>query len=331
MANALLKVHIQDPPEPWALKRLRSLLSENVRLTVGPDLPKPSDYAVLVAGRPRADELAASPDLRIVLIPWAGLAQSTREALLERPAIAVHNIHHNATAAAELAVTLMLAAAKSVVPIDRDLRNDDWSKRYMPDQGLFLNGGRAVVLGYGAIGRRIATACRGLGMVVTALRRHPDDTPPECPDTVLPPEALHDVLPEARVLHIALPHTEATRGLIGEREFQLLPDDAVLVNVARAPIVDEEALYRALSTRAIRAAGLDVWYAYPESEEDRSATPPSRFPFRDLDNVVMSPHRAGAFAVPEVEEARLSALAASLNAAARGDPVPHAVDVREGY
>jgi phosphoglycerate dehydrogenase-like enzyme len=168
-------------------------------------------------------------------------------------------------------------------------------------------------------------------MTVTALRRRPEVVPPGCPDRVLGPDALHDALPEADVLQIALPHTEATRGLIGERELSLLPRNAVLVNVARAPIVKEEPLYRALEGRSIRAAGLDVWYAYPKSEEARSSTPPSRFPFGELPNVVMSPHRAGAFSVREVEEARVTALAATLNAAVRGGPVPHPVDVAEGY
>ena len=225
----------------------------------------------------------------------------------------------------------MLAAAKSVVPVDRALRRDDWSLRYEPDRAVLLEGRRTLILGYGAIGRRIATACRALGMSVTATKRRLDDVPPDCPDRVLPPDALHGLLPEADVLHVALPHTDATRGLIGEREFSLLPRNAVFVNVARAPIVDEEALFLALKERSIRAAGLDVWYAYPKSEEERSSTPPSRFPFRDLDNVVMSPHRAGAFSVREVEEARVTALAETLNAAVRGEPVPHPVDVREGY
>jgi phosphoglycerate dehydrogenase-like enzyme len=331
MPIGILNVHIQDPPEGRDLKLLRALLDERVILTFGPDVPTDAGYDVLVAGRPTDPELNASSSLRMLVIPWAGLAQSTRLAMLERPEVAVHNIHHNAAPAAEMAVALMLAAAKSVVPIDRDLRRDDWSPRYEPDRAVLLEGRRALILGYGAIGRRVASVCRALGMSVTATKRRLDDVPPDCPDRVLPPDALHDLLPEADVLHVALPHTNATRGLIGERELSLLPRDAVLVNVARAPIVDEEALFRALERRSIRAAGLDVWYAYPRSDEERRSTPPSVFPFRDLDNVVMSPHRAGAFAVRGVEEARVAALAETLNAAVRGDPVPHPVDVREGY
>lgn len=324
-------VHIQERPGPRALEALRSLLDEGVDLTFGPGLPEDPDYSVLVAGRPEESELSASGLLKTLLIPWAGLPQSTRLTMLERPGIAVHNIHHNGPAVAEMAVALMLAAAKSIVPVDRALRRDDWSPRYVPDSAVLLDNKRALILGYGEIGRRIAAASRGLGMKVTAIRRRPEKTPGTSPDMVLPPGSLHDALRVADVVHVALPHTDSTRGLLGARELGLLPASAILVNIARGPIVDEEALYHALASGGIRGAGLDVWYAYPKSEDDSGSTPPSRFPFRELDNVVMSPHRAGAFATGDVEQARVREIARALNAAARGEPIPHPVDVREGY
>ena len=325
-----LSVHMQQRPEAWAEQYLRDLLDARVSLTFGPGLPDRPTYEILIAGLPAERELDASPRLRALIIPWAGLPQATARALSSRPNIGVHNIHHNAAPAAELAVALMLAAAKSLVPVDRRLRRSDWSPRYEPDMSVTLYGKTALVLGYGAIGRRVGAACRGLGMSVVAVRKHPERTPAG-PDEILPAGALAEALPRADVLLIALPHTGATRGLIGEAEIGALGEDCVLVNVARGPVVDEEALYRALESRSIRAAGLDVWYAYPSSEEERTCTPPSRFPFGDLDNVVLSPHRAGAFAVREVEEARMAALAELLNAAASGQPMPHPVDLLEGY
>jgi phosphoglycerate dehydrogenase-like enzyme len=331
MGERSLHVHMQERPEPWALDCLDGLLDPRVSMTFGPDLPDEPDYEVLVAGLPTEDELDASTALRALVIPWSGLPQSTHRLLLERRHVDVHNIHHNAAPAAELAMALMLAAAKAVVPVDRDLRADDWSPRYERDLAVLLEGKTAVILGYGAIGSRIARACRGLGMSVTALRRHPERTPAGCPDNVVSQERLVDVLPLADVLFIVVPHTDATRGMLDASRLALLKRECVLVNVARGPIVDEEALFRALESGSIRAAGLDVWYAYPGSEEERHSTPPSRFRFGKLDNVVMSPHRAGAFATREVEEARLSELARSLNAIARGAPAPHPVDVDEGY
>jgi phosphoglycerate dehydrogenase-like enzyme len=117
--------------------------------------------------------------------------------------------------------------------------------------------------------------------------------------------------------------------LIGERELALLPPDAVLVNVGRGPIVDEAALYHALHEGTLHAAGLDVWYNYPADEASRSHTPPSAYPFHELDNVVMSPHRAGGS--DESEMRRMTHLAALLNAAARGDEMPNRVDLQAGY
>jgi phosphoglycerate dehydrogenase-like enzyme len=103
----------------------------------------------------------------------------------------------------------------------------------------------------------------------------------------------------------------------------------VLVNVGRGPIVDEAALYAALRDGTLYAAGLDVWYNYPADEAARAHTPPSDYPFHELDNVVMSPHRAGSSV--ETEALRMVHLARLLNAAARGEPMPNRVDLEAGY
>jgi phosphoglycerate dehydrogenase-like enzyme len=327
---ATFRVHISDAAD-IDLERFRAILAPGVEITTGPGLPEAPSYRMLVAGVPSAEELDASADLAYLVIPWAGLPRATRELLLERPGIAVHNIHHNAVSASELAAALLLAAAKRVVPLDAALRSNDWRPRYEPNQAVLLEGKRALVLGYGAVGRRIAAICRGLGMSVTAVRRRAGDSPADGPDDVHGPDDLRRLLPSADALLIALPLTESTKGLIGERELTLLPRDAILVNVGRGRVVDEGALYRALAERSIRAAGIDVWYNYPMEEGDRSDTPPSEFPFHELPNVVMSPHRAGAFGVGELEAARITAVALAINAAARGEPIPFPVDVEEGY
>ena len=131
------------------------------------------------------------------------------------------------------------------------------------------------------------------------------------------------------MLIICLPHTPETMELIGEPELALLSPGAILVNVGRGPIVDEAALYHALREGTLHSAGLDVWYNYPSGEAARSHTPPSAYPFHELDNVVMSPHRAGGS--DESEMRRMTHLAALLNAAARGYEMPNRVDLQAGY
>jgi phosphoglycerate dehydrogenase-like enzyme len=221
----------------------------------------------------------------------------------------------------------MLAAAKLVIPMDRALRTHDWTPRYHhPDPTILLEGKTALILGYGAIGQRVARLCRALGMKVLAIRRR---VARPSPDEVYPPDALHSLLPQANVLIICLPQTPETTGLIGERELALLPPGAVLVNVGRGPIVDEAALYYALRDGALHSAGLDVWYNYPPDEAARSHMPPSAYPFHELGNVVMSPHRAGG--ADDTEMLRMRDLAALLNAAARGEEMPNRVDLQAGY
>jgi phosphoglycerate dehydrogenase-like enzyme len=186
------------------------------------------------------------------------------------------------------------------------------------------------VVGYGQIGQRLGIVLHALGMRVLAVRRHPEKLlPPGVPGEVHAPEALHRLLPEANVLMLTAPLTEETIGLIGEGELARLPERAVLVNVGRGALVDQKALYEALSTGRLLAAGLDVWYNYPATPEAWADTPPADYPFHELENVALSPHRGGH--ANETEELRMIALAETLNAAQRGEPLPNPVDVGLGY
>jgi phosphoglycerate dehydrogenase-like enzyme len=197
-----------------------------------------------------------------------------------------------------------------------------------------LTGRTMLVLGYGAVGRRIARIASSLGMRVIGVRRRAVRDRSET-DDVLDElhgvEMLHDLLPRADVLGVCLPFTEQTDGLIGAEEIALLPERAILVNVGRGEIVDETALFEALSDGRLAAAGIDVWYQYPASEAERGRTPPASMPFGELENVVLSPHRGGGFGAAEVEESRVRELAKLINAAARGEPMPNRVHIERGY
>lgn len=327
-----LSVHLVQPRcDAESLSHLRSLLHPDINLTAGSDLPTPADIQILVAGRPEREQITASPNLRALVIPWAGLPEATRRLMLDFPHVAVHNLHHNALPVAEHAIALLLAAMKWILPMDRSLRSHDWTPRYQRKPSLLVSRKRALILGFGAIGRHVAALCRGLGMEVTAIRRHAEQPATDTADdiAIATPDALHRYLPETEVLFVCLPHTPETSGLMGAEELSLLPAGAVLINIARGPIVDEAALYGALSEGRLYAAGLDVWYTYPADEEARRCTPPAEYPFHELDNVVMSPHRAGH--TEETERLRMEHLAELLNAAARGESMPNRVDLQAGY
>jgi phosphoglycerate dehydrogenase-like enzyme len=323
----MLDVHLAHAPDPDALAHLHALLPPNIRVTTGPERPTPAGYHILVAGRPARDDLTTSPNLHTLVIPFAGLPTATRELMRDFPDIAIHNLHHNAPPTAEMAVALLLAAAKQLVPVDRAFRRHDWRPRYEPVPSRLLAGKTALILGYGAVGTRVGTVCRALGMTVLGVRRRADGTQ----RNVYPVTVLHDLLPRADVLIVALPGTAHTAGLIGADELACLPDGALLVNVGRGDVVDQGALYAALRDGTLFGAGLDVWYTYPPDVEARAHTPPAAVPFHELDNVVLSPHRGGGGGMPAVERLRMTALADLLNRAVRGEPLPHRVDLAAGY
>jgi phosphoglycerate dehydrogenase-like enzyme len=251
--------------------------------------------------------------------------ERTLQLLSTRPQISVHNLHHNAAPTSEQALALLLAVAKRICPRDRALRRGDWSARYAEQRSLLLEGRTAVILGAGAIGRRLERMCQALGM------------PTECVGRAGLVEAgkgdlrqgLHAVLPRAQVLLLALPLTAETKNLLTSIELALLPEGSVLVNIARGPVIDQWALHDALATGHLAGAGLDVWWNYPEDEAARLSCPPSDAPLQELDQVVMSPHLAGH--TGRTEHLRAEHLAALLREIDCGNGDESRVDVARGY
>lgn len=285
------------------------------------------DIEVLVAGV--ATEALLDTGAHTLIIPWSGVPRSVAALCAARPHIKVHNLHHNAAPVAEHAIGMLLAAARRLVPADRGLRTGDWRLRFETSDAPLINGRRALILGAGAIATRIARAAEGLGMHATLLGSRPRSSDSGNTWPVLGPESLDDALTRADVLFVTLPLTPATDGLLDARRLALLPQGALLVNVGRGPVIDERALFDALATRHLAGAGLDVWYTYPQGQDARAHTPPSAFPFGELDHVVLSPHRAGHGT--ETERLCAEALFGSLAAAARGRPIPNPVDPTRGY
>ena len=324
-----LFVHILRPPDEGPLAQLRAFLHPSVHLSLGSELPSHDKVEILVTGRPKSRQLVACPNLRALIIPYAGIPKDTSNLLKDFLHLSVHNLHYNAAATSEVAIALLLAAAKFLLPIDRAFRAHDWTPRYEPNPAFLLENKSVLVLGYGAIGKRVARACLGLAMRVKALRRDFSKSELDADVEIHPSHELHQLLPKTEVLIVCLPLTSETDGLIDKHALDLLPEGAILVNVARGPIVNESALFQALKDGRLYAAGLDVWYNYPEDESARSRTAPSQFPFHELDNVVMSPHRAGG--AIDLEFNRMETLAELLNVAARGEPMPNRVDIILGY
>lgn len=141
------------------------------------------------------------------------------------------------------------------------------------------------IVGYGSIGRAVAERARALGMTVLGLRRRLPQQSNEDPlvDQIYGPEQLLEMISRCDYVLVTVPLTTQTRGLIGDAEFAVMKDNAVVINVGRGPTIDERALIKALSSNKIRGAALDVFDQEPL---------PQGHPFYSLENVLLSPHCA---------------------------------------
>jgi phosphoglycerate dehydrogenase-like enzyme len=234
--------------------------------------------------------LPPMPKLRLVHLPAAGL--DTVDLAAVPQGCRVCNVFEHEIGVSEYVMAAMLYFTIGLVSKSERFRSGSWtdSPRVGAPFRPELAGSTLGLIGYGHIGRAVARRAKAFGLRVMAIVRTRRDLDP-LPDWFGEPAELPAVLEAADFVVIACPLNDATRGLIGRAEFAHMKPEAVLINVARGPIVDEDALYEALANRAIRGAVLDVWYRYPEPGD--AAVRPSRHPFHHLDNVVMTPHCSG--------------------------------------
>jgi D-3-phosphoglycerate dehydrogenase len=256
------------------------------------DMEKPlpaqiSDAEVLVNGTTKIDAaiLNASPDLK--LVHQAGIGYDNIDVpYCTQKSIYVANVPlANSTAVAEHTLYLMILLAKNMQHSGRSI-----AKRRNPrSMGTELYGKTLLVVGLGASGIEVAKRAKAFGMNVISVTKDPVSDKPGreksfFADEVKDPSALHECIPRADFVSLHIPLTEETRGLIGEKALSLMRPSAYLVNVARAPIVDRDAIFSCLSEKKIAGAAFDVFWEEPASAEDR---------LLQLDNFVLTPHVAG--------------------------------------
>lgn len=226
-----------------------------------------------------------APRFRLLHVPGAGLDGIDIGSV---PAdCTICNVFEHEIPIAEFVLAAVLNWEIRPDVLRRSFDATGWSDTYrsrVPHGEVF--GKTLGIVGFGRIGRTIAQRARAFGMRIVAVDQFAAAN--ELADAVLPPSRLGEALVQADYLVIACPLTDETRGSIGPAQFAAMKPTAVLINVSRAPIVEEEALYDALSHRTIGGAVLDVWYEYPKGGDDRVA--PSRFPFESLPNAVCTPH-----------------------------------------
>ena len=234
-----------------------------------------------------------APKLKLIQLPGAGFDAIDFSAVPE--GCAVCNVFEHEIGIAEYIVHALLHVEIRLSEMDKNLRTGQWLDGFVsgaPYHGE-LYGKRAGFIGYGHIAREAAKRLRAFGMAVSARTRSPSKVD-DWVDDVGSMDELDTMLETARYVIVTCPLNDDTRGLIDHRRLALMGPRSVLINVARGPIVDEAALYRALSERQIEHAIIDTWYQYPDPMAGLdNHCPPSQFPFASLDNVTMSSHASG--------------------------------------
>ncbi|MFB6105921.1 MAG: D-2-hydroxyacid dehydrogenase [Halobacteriaceae archaeon] len=238
-----------------------------------------ADAEVVVSAYLPRELLARADALRWVQALSAGVDFYPLDELEERGVALTTAAGIHAEAIGEQVLGYLLTFERN---IHRGIQNQQrgvW-ERY---EGGELRGKTLGVVGVGAIGTRVAELGSALGMTVVGTKRDVQDAP-DAVDEMLPPDGLYDLLERSHYVVVSCPLTEETHHLLSTEELATMRDDAVLVNVARGPIVDEDALARVLQQRAIRGAALDVFESEPLDADS---------PLWDLSNAVLTPHMAG--------------------------------------
>lgn len=281
----------------------------------GEVLDRLSDVDVLVSMAFTREMARAAPRLRLVQVPGAGLDRIDRGAL--RPETALANAYGHDVGIAEYVVGAMLALARDFCRIDASLRRGRWESVWSGTPVPLwseLAGKTLGIVGYGRIGQAVARRALAFDMEVLAIRRDASRPDPNRLGFLRGPEALDDVLGRADFLALTLALTPDTRGLIDARALGRMKPAAILINVARAEVVDEAALYDALDRGALGGAALDVWYRYPQGPEP---TLPAHRPFHTLPNVLMTPHVSGW--TEGMMDSRAAVIAQNIHRIARGE------------
>jgi D-3-phosphoglycerate dehydrogenase len=236
-------------------------------------------HALIVRSKTKVgpDVLALAPQLRVIGRAGVGVDNIDLVASTERGIPVLNAPAGNTVSAAELTMALILAAARRVPAADRSVRAGEWARARF--SGQELRSKTLGLVGAGRIGGEVARRAQAFGMNV--LCYDPYLTEERAEDLRVRPAALEDVLESADVLSLHVPLTSSTEGMIGGEQLARMKPTAILVNVARGGIVDEEALAQALEAGKLAGAALDVYTTEPLAEDS---------PLRSAPNVVLTPH-----------------------------------------
>lgn len=290
------------------------------------------DVEVLLRGWLSSDAfdrlLAHAPELRWVHSATSGVERALTPAALARDVIVTNARGVFSRPIAEHVLLMILALSRRLPQLLELQRERTWQ----PLEGRELRDLTIGIVGYGSLGRAVASLAGAFGSRVIAMRRRPeapDEPAPDgddafpCPpklDRVLGPNGLHELLAESDVVVLAAPLTAETDGMIDEAALAAMKPDAWLINVARGRLIDDGALFRALREGQIGGAALDAY-----REEPLGPTSP----FWDVPNLILTPHTA--WSSSRVLDRSIDLFCDNLRRFRAGEPLRNVVDPAAGY
>ena len=227
--------------------------------------------------------------LRLIVCPAAGTEHIDRSVVPPEVKL-VHGSGHEIPMA-EYVIGAIVALREHFFDADRALRQGQWKYGWLGSAGPHeeLYGSALGLVGYGLIGQAIASRASAFGMRCAAVTMHPqlhaEPTQLEVLGSLSVGADIDRLVSWADAVGQSCELSGITRGLIDARRLSLMKPSALLVNVARGEVAKEKDLYEALASGRIAGAAIDTWYSYPP-ENSR----PSRYPFSELNNVIMTPH-----------------------------------------
>ena len=272
--------------------------------------------AVLVrsASKIDADVIGAAKNLKVIARAGVGLDNVDVPAATQAGVMVVNAPTSNITSAAELAIGLLLAAARNITVADASLKGGEWKRSKFT--GIELADKTLGILGFGRIGNLVAQRMQPFGMKIIAY--DPYVQPARAAAMGVRMVGIDELLAESDFITVHLPKTPETIGLLGDDAFRKTKSTLRIVNTSRGGIIDEAALADALKEGRVAAAGLDVFATEPCTDSPLFALP----------NVVVTPHLGAS--TEEAQEKAGVAVARSVRLALAGELVPDAVNVQGG-
>lgn len=246
---------------------------------ITPDQLKGCNAVLVMTPRVTADSIAGNEDLLIVSRFGVGYDSVDIEACTVNNVLVTITPGAVDRPVAEATIGWMLALTHNILQKDRLVRTGAWNDRSF-HMGCELRDRTLGVIGLGGIGRKLLELLKGFGMC-QPMAFDPFVSPKVLEELGVRPVGLEELLSTADFVSLHCPLNEKTRGLIGEAELRLMKPDAYLLNLARGGIIDEDALYEALSNRRIAGAALDCFEVEPVLTPHR---------FGNLDNILLAPH-----------------------------------------